>query len=760
MSATSLQDPAIIEQQRAASGRRTSIVEGFVQTIGINMGGIYLPNFILTAFLLNVMHASNLLIGFATATQFMVGLMQPIANLVVPKLKRRQMMISVTSTISRLLFCGAIFLGMYWSGPGAEATFMVVLLAGALLMSFSSSGWSTWMADIVPENSRGSYFALRNSVCAVAGILAVLLGGWLAKTFPGTAGFSIIYLICAAATTIGGVLLIVQYEPPQVAYSGKSQAASYKAIFKDRNFMAFVRTVIFFNLALVIAGPFFTVHFLQVLKVPVELMAVLTAAAAVTGILGNFFFGKLSDILGNRFIMRFSMFAMIIPTVLMLFIPATNNLPFVTGIMVFQTFVMAGWNLAAFNSSLCISPRSDRALYIGVYNSLNSVSAILAPLIGGFLIDLYKLNQFPVFGLQFDYTAPVFVVSAVLLVIGLMSFPMYREGNRNEDYSLRDVVLRLDFPEIIYKLFMSSFIPRISQRHKLVEDIVDLRSPAAVVPLERLLRDMDISIRLQALEGLGRTGAAEALEILLDFFPQAGVLERVEVMKSLRHFTADPRVQDILIAETAHPYPTLRIRALVSLADAAESPAVRQLVCSRLRHEAGLDPHPAVGNPGALVDEEYLAYLNLACRSGDPEAITWSLVRYSKLDTELWKGRYLYAWSQATGCQADFYRFLSADPAEDQPAIIEESRAAVMDLLARRPELREVHPFLRREAAEHRYDTQGYLESVRKAVENLLRPLPPAIPLVIFTFLDLPGRSRMEEAFMLMSLRAAADRKD
>ncbi len=751
------------EHQRKAAGRRTSIVEGFIQTIGINMGGVYVPNFILTAFLLNIMHASNVLIGFATATQFFVGLLQPLANLIVPKLKHRRLMVSICGMASRFLFIGAIFLGMYWSGPGAEATFMVVLFIGALTMSFAASGWSTWMADIVSETARGSYFALRNSICSIAGILAVLLGGWLANHFDGSTGFAFIYLICAATALLGGILLIFQYEPPQVVSTGTSQLASYQIIFKDRNFMSFVRTVIFFNLALVIAGPFFTVHFLQELHVPLETMAVLTALAAVTGILGNFFFGKLSDILGNRFIMRMSMFAMIIPTVMMLFIPATNNLPFVAAIILFQSLVMAGWNLAAFNTSLCISPRGERALYIGVYNSLNSVSAILAPLIGGVLIDLFKNNQIPSFGLHFAPTIPVFVVSALLLLLGLLTFPMYREGSRNEDYSLRDVVLRLDFPEIIYKLFMSTFIPRISRRHKLVEDIVELRSPAAVVPLERLLRDMDPAIRLRALEGLGRTGAAEALEILLKFFPLAGVLERVEVMKSFGYFTADQRVRGILIAETASPFPTLRIRALVSLAEAARDPAVHGLVTDRLRREAGLsnDPQPSPANsPTELVEEEYLAYLDLACRARDPEAITWSLARYQRVSDTLSKTRYVYAWAQITRCQESVYRYLSSENEEDQQAILEENRSAIMEILARHPDLREAHPFLRREANEHRFDTQGYLTSIEKALRSLLTASPPAIPGIIFHFLNQGDRSRLEETFMLMSIRALIEKPD
>ena len=173
--------------------------------------------------------------------------------------------------------------------------------------------------------------------------------GWLLKTFPGEAGFTVVYGIAAVTALVGTFLVLYQYEPPSVEQPQGSMLSSYKEILKDRNFMAFVKMVLFFNLALVVAGPFFTVHFIEALKVPIEVLALFTALAAVTGILGNFFFGKMSDILGNRFIIRFSLLMLMIPTGLMLFLPAKNPLPMVAAVILLQSFFGAGWNL-----TLCV----------------------------------------------------------------------------------------------------------------------------------------------------------------------------------------------------------------------------------------------------------------------------------------------------------------------------------------------------------------------------------------------------------------------
>ena len=735
--------PEVTEAQKLASGRKVSIAEGFVQTIGIGMGGIYLPNFVLTAFLLEIMHASHALIGVATASQFFVGLLQPIANLFVHKTKHRRILAAITGLLGRLLFAGAIFYGMVTSGPGAEAVLMMVLLVGAFSMSFSSSTWATWMADLVPEAIRGRYFALRNSVSSTAGIIAVLIGGWLLKTFPGHPGFVAVYTIAAITASIGFVLVLVQYEPPAPEHAPGSMLSSYREILKDRNFMAFVRMVLYFNLAIVVASPFFTVHFLEVLQVPIDVLAYFTAGAAVTGILGNLFFGKLSEILGNRFIIRFSLLLLMIPTGLMLFIPTVNPLPWVAAIVLMQTFFMAGWNLAIFNTSLSISPRGKRALYIGLYNSLNALSAVFAPVLGGFLIDLYKSNHvpLPVLGFVFPPTDIVFALSLVLLLIGLLAFPFYQEGNRHEDYSLRDVVFRTNFPEILYKLFMSTFLPRITSRHRLTEDIADLRSPAAAIPLERLLGDLDPEVRLSALDGLGKTGSGDALKALLDYHPKAGVLESIELLKAFKGFADDPRVKELLLEEARSPYLQRRLRALRSLGPAATDPQVSALSVEKLRS--------CLTEQNVMEEEEYLDWVELCVQAQEWLSLELSLPRYEALSPA---GRLvlLYQWSHLLGMRDAFYRYLSYDTPDDRASVLDEARAAAVSTLARNRHVGEAKHTLRSQARNH--PEIAFLRSHETALFRALQPWNASVHHLIRYFLE-GDRTETEEVFVLLAVQ-------
>lgn len=738
----------VSENKKRAGGRNTSVIEGFIQTIGINMGGIYLPNFILTAFLLEVMHASNTLIGLATSVQFFVGLLQPLANIFVHRIRYRRILVAVTGGVSRLLFIGAIFYGMANSGPGAEAVFMMVLIVGAFAMSFASSAWGTWMADLVPDQTRGRYFALRNSVSSVAGIVAVLVGGWLLKTFPGQDGFTVVYAIAAVTAIVGTILILYQYEPAVAETPQGSMLSSYREILKDKNFMAFVWMVLFFNLALVVAGPFFTVHFIQVSRVPIDILAYFTAGAAVAGILGNLFFGKMSDILGNRFIIRFSLLLLMIPTGLMLFLPAKNPLPFVAAIILMQAFFGAGWGLATFNTSLSIAPRAKRALYLGVYNSLNSVSAVIAPFLGGFLIDLYKAHHITVLGFLFPPTTVVFALSFVLLLVGLLAFPFYQEGNRLEDYSLRDVVFRMNFPEILYKLFMSTFMPRISSRHRLTEDIADLRSPAAVVPLERLLDDMDPAVRMSALEGLGKTGAEEAVNVLLDYHPKAGALEKIEILQSFQAYADNPRVKAILLEETSSPHLTRRLRSVRSLETVASDPEVSALALEKLRlfqlpAEDGTRPE----------EEEYLAWLELCIQAKEWDALELSLPQYLYASQPGGRRGLMFAWSVLLGFRDDYYRYLSYEQPDDQIAVLDEVRASTMDGLARNKVVSEIRYTLKQEVKAHGNDAVAFLRDNERALFHALKPWNTSVQALVRFFLKKVDRTPEEEVFFLMAVK-------
>ncbi len=51
-----------------------------------------------------------------------------------------------------------------------------------------------------------------------------------------------------------------------------------------------------------------------------------------------------------------------------------------------------GYNLAAFNLLLEVTPDENCSMYIGIYNTLAGVATAIGPLVGGFLAEIIQLR--------------------------------------------------------------------------------------------------------------------------------------------------------------------------------------------------------------------------------------------------------------------------------------------------------------------------------------------------------------------------------
>jgi MFS family permease len=75
----------------------------------------------------------------------------------------------------------------------------------------------------------------------------------------------------------------------------------------------------------------------------------------------------------------------------------------------FSGFCWSGYNLAAFNLILEITPDESRTTYIGVYNTMAGLASSVGPLMGGYLADSYGLPL-------------VIIISGILRWIGYFVF--------------------------------------------------------------------------------------------------------------------------------------------------------------------------------------------------------------------------------------------------------------------------------------------------------------------------------------------------
>ena len=128
------------------------------------------------------------------------------------------------------------------------------------------------------------------------------------------------------------------------------------------------------------------------------------ASGLIAGVFGHRYWGRLADQFGQKNVLTDGVEQHQCP--LWWILPRWELAvvaEFISG------FCWAGYNLAAFNLILEITPDEGRTTYVGIYNTLAGLASSVGPLVGGFLADSIGLPA-------------VIVISGVLRWVGYFVF--------------------------------------------------------------------------------------------------------------------------------------------------------------------------------------------------------------------------------------------------------------------------------------------------------------------------------------------------
>jgi MFS family permease len=363
--------------------------------------------------------ASRTQIGLIAAVIALLGsVMQlPMAVLTEGRWSRKQWFI-LSGVLARGLWIPIALLPFYASGQRAVWLFVLLVAVRSLGTAVGLPAWTTLMADITPQPVRGRFFAYRNILMNSAGLVCVLLAGWLIRQWGAPLGYQISFLAAAVTGMIAvGVFSRLQ-EPPATEARSPSDASEEhlplrlrlglltRHLRHERQFSLYAATAIVWSLGLSLPQPLFPLYFVEQLGGADYLWGFLSATTTVSTVIGQRYWGALVDRFGGQRIMAISgVGAMSVP-LLYLLVP---DYRFVFAFNLVTAFSWAGYNLGAFNLLLEITPDRRRATYVAGYNGLVGLASTVAPLAGGFLA-------------QHAGIYPTFLVAFALRVTGWLLF--------------------------------------------------------------------------------------------------------------------------------------------------------------------------------------------------------------------------------------------------------------------------------------------------------------------------------------------------
>jgi len=363
--------------------------------------------------------ASNKQIGLLTAVGNLLGALAlfPGAQLIEKVGRRKPVVLWSGGGLARFALLGfACF--PFLVGRPEVAIILIILLEGtrAFASNMANPGWTSMVADLIPNSMRGRYFGSRNVAMGVVGLVTAPLAGRLiatANTWTDSPvlGYQIVFGLAFIFGMASTFLFSKINEPPLQTENGRlhQRGDLRKAIKNAPGYVGLVASAFVWNLALQVSAPFFNVYLVDHFQTSTATIGLLASVSALTALVGQPVFGRLLDKKGALWVMLFCGFTIPVLPVAWMAITA----PWQVGLInTLGGFIWAGYNLANFNLLLLLTPDTQRARAVALYQTAVFSSAVIGPLLGGYLAD----------AVSFKF---IFALSAIGRLLGMGLFFLF-----------------------------------------------------------------------------------------------------------------------------------------------------------------------------------------------------------------------------------------------------------------------------------------------------------------------------------------------
>lgn len=418
-------------------GQKRLIQEGATWSVMYSVttpGGI-----VLTAFAL-YLGADVFVIGLLTALPLLAAILQLWTPQMVNALGGRKTVVVNSLGPARLLLLPLAGLAlMAWVWPQLAGVwlilFLALLTAHSGLTAIGATAWLSWATTIIPLEKRAVYFARRNTIIGVIGLVAALLTGFFldwwtepALTGPGQrtnpGAYVVLFLIAATAGIISTEAL---RRTPDLHNQARSAIRprlrdSFRATWKLLELRRYLIYRSVWMFAVGIVGPYYAVYMIEYLKLSFTELFFLQNVGALAGLVVFPLWGRLLDKYGCSRILFWTSWLKVIYVIVWAFIVPGD--PFWPLLLLYLTLAVdSGNNLAAGNLLMNLLPPGARNVgYISIFTAVTSLVSAIGPFLAGILIGLVASASFPLLGVGMGGIQLMFLLSGLLRVVSMVFF--------------------------------------------------------------------------------------------------------------------------------------------------------------------------------------------------------------------------------------------------------------------------------------------------------------------------------------------------
>ncbi len=311
----------------------------------------------------------------------------------VARLRRYKPMVMLMTIQERVPFLGlalvAWLLGWLGNTAALVITFLLLIWQG-LGSGFTANPWQSMIAKIIPSDARGTFFGAQAAVANIIISGSAVAAGYMLDLLESPLDFAACFLAASAAYAASMTFLGLTREPEDTA---KQIPAVQPPLFKgmgvimkrDVNFCWYLVVRFLYQFS-AMGFAFYIVYGLRQFNMDAVTAGYLTAALTISSTVANAGMGWLGDRVGHRAMLVVGMMAVVLSGGLAWFAP---NLAWFYPIMILAGLANVAYWTIGMALTVEFGSEADRPVYIGMSNTLIAPATILAPILGGWIADVF-----------------------------------------------------------------------------------------------------------------------------------------------------------------------------------------------------------------------------------------------------------------------------------------------------------------------------------------------------------------------------------
>jgi MFS family permease len=322
-------------------------------------------------------------VGWQLPQLFMAG--------AVSRLRRYKPMVMLFTIQERIPYLGlalvALFLTVLGNRLALVISFILIIWQG-FGAGFTANAWQSMIAKIIPSDWRGTFFGGQAAIANILMSAAAIGAGFILERVDDRFDFALCFLLTVVAMGLSMIFLGLTREPvdtekiipklPEPFWQGAREILR-----NDKNFVAYL-IVRFLSQFATMGFAFYIIYGLRRFDMDEVTAGFLTAVLFITQTVANAGMGWLGDRIGHRSMLIAGSFAVALSSLLAWVAPSI--------VWMYPVFILAGLaNVAYWTIGMAITvefgTEVNRPVYIGLSNTLVAPFSIIAPLIGGWIVE-------------------------------------------------------------------------------------------------------------------------------------------------------------------------------------------------------------------------------------------------------------------------------------------------------------------------------------------------------------------------------------